>query len=415
MQGKQALEGIKVADFTWAGVGPITSKYLADHGATVVHVESHSRLDICRGIRPFHNNIPHPDRTGIFANFNSSKCSISLDLNKPRGQELALELIKWADVVVESYTPKAMKAWGLDYESVRRVKPDIVYLSTCMQGQYGPHSSYRGWGFQAASLAGAYHISGWPDRKPSPPYGAYTDFVNPPFGVTALLAALDYRRRTGKGQHIDQSQLETALHMFAPAIMDYALSGRIAARNGNRLPYAAPHGAYRCQGDDRWCTIAVFSDEEWRAFCKATGEPPWTSDPRFSTLLGRKRNEDELDRLVEEWASSHSAEEVMAIMEAAGVAAGVVQNTRDLYQDPQLAHRGHFRWLQHSVMGSVPYDGPAFRLPKTPDQQSASPALGEHNEYVLKEILGLSDDEIADLLVEGVITTEADIRFGITA
>lgn len=412
MSEKQALDGIKVVDFSWSAVGPLIAKHLADHGATVIHVESHTHPDPVRLMRPFKDNIPGIDRSAWFANYNSSKYGISLNLNKPRAPEIALKLVKWADVLVESYTPGTMKRWGLDYQSVRQVKPDIVYCSTTIFGQYGALSSYRGYGNLAAAFAGINHLSGWQDRPPVIPYGAYTDFTSPRFAVASILAALDYRRRTGKGQHIDQSQVEAGLQVLATTLMDYAINGRAANRDGNRLPYAAPHGAYRCLGDDRWCVIAVFTDEQWANLVKAMGEPPWTGDPKFATLLARKEHEDELDRLVEAWTSERTPEQVMAVLQSLGVPAGVVETAKDLFADPQLKHRNHFRWFEHSVIGRHAYDGPAFRLSRTPDRQSAAHCLGEHNEHVYKRILGMSDDEIAELLIGGVITTEADLLTG---
>jgi benzylsuccinate CoA-transferase BbsF subunit len=409
MERAGALEGVKVVDFGLAGVGPLHAKCLGDHGATVIRVETHTRPDVQRLSRPFKDNEPGIDRSGMFTTCNSSKYSITLDLAQPKGKEIALRLVKWADVICVGMIPSAVKRLGLDYGSLERVKPDIIYLSTSLMGEYGPYAEIAGFGFQACAVTGIFHLMGWPDRMPGGLWGAYTDYISPYFGVAAILAALDYRRRTGKGQHLDESQVECALHFVAPVVMDYGITGRVLNRNGNRLPYAAPHGVYPCQGDDRWIAIAIFSDDDWQALCKVIGTPKWTKDPKFATFKGRKENEDELDRLIAEWTNTLTAEEVMFRMQGAGVPTGVVQNTKDLFEDPQLKHRRHFRWLHHSVMGPHCYDGPAFRLSKTPDEQFAAPALGEHNEYVYKDALGLSDDEIAELLIEKVITTDADL------
>jgi benzylsuccinate CoA-transferase BbsF subunit len=409
MQRKGALEGIKVADFGWITTEPLTTKYLADHGATVVRVESHTRVDIIRISAPYKDEIADINHAVWFGHDNSSKLGISLDLTKAKGKEVALKLIKWGDIVGEGYTPGVMKRWGLGYDEVKKVKPDIIYYSTCMYGQAGPYSRHPSYGYQGAAAAGSTELTGWPERGPSTPYGAYTDFTTPRYGVAAILAALDYRRRTGKGQYIDLAQLEEAVDLLAPVVLDYTVNGRVAKRNGNKSPWAAPHGVFRCQGDDRWCTLAVFNDEEWSAFCDTIGNPDWTREARFATVAGRKKNESELNRLVEDWTGQHPPEEVMKLMQAAGVPSGVVQNMRDMAEDPQLKYRGHYRVLEHSVMGYHRYDAVGFRLSKTPDSQFAAPALGQDNEYVYKELLGLSDDEVADLLVEGVITTEADL------
>jgi len=409
MKRRQALEGIKVADFSWVIVGPLSMKHLADHGATVVRVESHTRPETSRLSGPYKDNITSIEHSGFYPTYNSSKYGISLDLTKPRGREIALRLIMWADVVAESYTPGTMKEWGLDYESVAKLKPDIIYVSTCQYGQYGPLAQLPGYGQLAAALSGISNAIGWPDLLPSTNAIAHTDFICPHFVVATVMAALDYRRRTGRGVYLDQSQLEAAVHFFAPPVMDYLVNNRIMERSGNRLPYAAPHGAYPCRGNDRWCAIVVFSDEEWRGLCDAMGNPEWTQDPKFATFLGRKENEDELDRLVGQWTINFTAEEVMSLMQAKGVAAGVVEDLKDMFEDPQLKHYGFLRYFEHPVMGEISYQGPPFRLSKTPDGQFSAPCLGQHNEYVYKELLGLSDEEIAELLIEKVITTEADL------
>jgi benzylsuccinate CoA-transferase BbsF subunit len=222
--------------------------------------------------------------------------------------------------------------------------------------------------------------------------------------MLAILAALDYRRRTGKGQHLDFSQFEVGIHFMASLILDDAVNGRVASRIGNRYPYAAPHNAYRCRGKERWCAIAVFTDEEWESFCKVIGDPSWTNDPEFSTFLGRKRNEDELDRLVEGWTIKYPATEVMTMMQAAGVAAGVVETGEDLLEhDLQLKHRHAFWELDHPEIGKHYAPGPPFVLSKTPSELRRSPLLGEHSEYALKGMLGMSDQEIADMVIEGVL------------
>jgi crotonobetainyl-CoA:carnitine CoA-transferase CaiB-like acyl-CoA transferase len=409
MSSKKPLEGLKVADFSWVIVGSLTTRYLSDHGATVVKIESHARPDDMRYVSPFKDNIPGIDNSGAFALLNSSKYSISLNLSKPKGREIAWKLIEWADLVAESFTPKQMKHWGLDYESVRKRKADIIYFSTTARGQYGLYALNPGYGPLVSALSSAYHLSGWADRGPTPPYGAYSDVVCPRLAVSAILAAVDYQRRTGMGQHIDQSQLESTISFFAAPCMDYDVNGRNMNRQGNRIPYAAPHGVFPCRGEERWCAIAVFNDTQWQSFCKAIGDPPWSKNSKFATLLARKQNEDDLERLVKEWTQDHTAEEVESLLQQYHVPASVVESCKDLYEDPQLQHRGHFRIIEHPVIGPLAYSGPAFRLSKTRDQQSNAPCLGEHNEFVLKELLGISDDQFAGYLAEGAITSEADL------
>lgn len=405
--GKQIFEGVKVADFTWVGVGPITTKNLADHGATVVRIESHTHLDTLRVAPPFKDGVPGVDRSAFVADYNSSKYGVSLDLNTPKGIEIARRFVLWADVVAESFSPKAMVKWGLDYESARKIKPDIIYFSASQQGHGGPHGGFIGFGMMMASLAGFGHLTGWPDRLPAIPYGAYTDFISPFYGSIALVAALDHRRKTGLGQHLDLSQLECGIQFLAPVQLDYAVNGREWCRVGNRDPSAAPHNAYPCKGNDSWCAIAVFTDEEWAAFCRVLGGPEWTREERFSTLRNRRRNEGEMDRLIGEWTLDYTPREVMEMMQGAGVASGVVQSAQDQFDDPQVRHRDFFQYLDHPVIGRHAYDGFSFELSKTPGKlRSAGPCLGQHNELVYKEILGMTDDEIGDLMAEGVITTE---------
>jgi benzylsuccinate CoA-transferase BbsF subunit len=360
--------------------------------------------------RPYKDNVSGLNNSGSFTGCNNSKYSITLDLRKPKGKDLALKLIQWADVVMVGMPPGAMDRLGLGYEDAKKVKPDIIYYYTSQLGNYGPYSAFAGFGNHASAMSGLYSLTGWADDEPLGQYaGAYIDATSPRFGVIAIMAALDYRRRTGKGQFIDQSQLEAATQLLLPLFMDCSITGRVALRSGNRLPYASPHGVFRCQGDNRWVAVAVSEDQEWQAFCRVMGKPELAGNRKFSTLQARKENEDEIESLIEEWTASHTPEEIMGWLQAAGVPSGVVNNGKDLFDDPQLKHRGHFRFLKHSVMGEHSYSGPAYRLSKTPDEQFAAPSLGEHNEYVLTEVLKLSDDEIADLLVEGAVTTDADL------
>jgi len=401
---KQLLEGVKVADFCWALAGPRSVKILSDHGAEVIKIEGRKkRLDNQRVTAPFKDNIVGVNRAAIFNPYNTGKLSVALNLAHPKGVEIAKRLVTWADVVTENFSGGSMKRMGLGYEELKKVKPDIIMLSSCVQGQTGPHASLQGFGIHLAALAGFRNITGWPDREPAG-LEVYTDFIVSHFAVPTILAALLYRNRTGKGQYLDMSQYESALHLLTPLILDKEVNGRVATRMGNHLDNAAPHGTYRCYGEDRWCAIAVFTDQEWDSFCNVIGNPEWTKDQKFNTLLARNKYEEELDILVETWTVNQSAEEVMHLMQAAGVAAGVVETVEDIIEhDPQLKHR-HFHWrLAHPEMGNYIASGPSFVLSKSPCELQRAPLLGEHNEYVLKDILGMSDDEIADLVIEGVV------------
>ncbi len=330
----QVFEGVKVADFTWAIAGPFTTKYLADHGAEVIHIESIRHIDVLRVAPPYKDRQPGVNRSAYGANPHRNKYGIALNLSLPKGIEVAKRIIRWADIVAENFVPGTMKKWGLDYEELKMINPSVIMTSLSNQGQTGPYADHSGIGYQLTALAGFGHITGWPDRGPTVPYGAYTDYIAPRFAATALIAALDYRRRTGKGQYLDLSQYEAAIHFLSPLVLDFTVNKRVAGRPGNRCSYAAPHGVYPCCGDDRWCAIAVFSDEDWQGFCRALGNPDWIQAPRFATLKDRKEHEDELDSLIAEWTSGFSAHEVMTKMQEAGVAAGVVNNCEDLFEDP---------------------------------------------------------------------------------
>lgn len=400
---KQALTGIKVLDFGWALAGSLTTKHLADHGAQVVRVESINRPDLTRTSRLIsRSKANNPDDKPWFTYVNTSKYSISLNLKHPKAKGVTDKLIRWADVINENFTPGTMDKLGLGYEYVRTIKPDIVMLGASVYGQTGPHS--RTWGVDGTgtSLSGHRNLTGWSDRWPvastTAPYG---DILLPFFSALAIVSALDYRRRTGKGQYIDASMLEVLIHDTVPALLDWEFNGHLQIRIGNRITYAAPHGVFPCIGEDRWCAIAVFTEQEWRAFCNILGNPPWTTEARFETLELRKANENALEEFVADWTKKHSAEDVMYKMQNAGVAAGVVQNVQDLLEnDPQLKEREFMIQLEHPVIGTFSHPTPAYKLLKTKAQMRTSPCFGEHTEFVCKQLLGMSDDEFIDLLQE---------------
>jgi len=391
---RKLFQGIRVVDFTWALSGPISTKHLSDLGAEVIKIETRVRLDIQRTGSKF----------GSFNQHNSGKLAITINLKKPKGLELMKQLIAKSDIVVDNFAGGAMDKMGLGYEVLRGIKPDIIMLSSCMQGQTGPFARHPGIGFRLTALTGFNHITGWPDRQPGW-IGAYTDFVAPRYNILGIMAALEYRRRTGKGQYIDVSQFESGVQFMAPLILDYAVNKHQAIRMGNQSEYAAPHNAYRCLGEDRWCAISVFTDQEWESFCGVIGNPKLTSDARFANLADRKTNEEELDKLVNEWTSKRSAEEVMNAMQAAGVPAGVLETGEDLMEhDPQLKHRQFFTELDHPEVGKYRTNsGAHFKLSKCDYDLVRAPLLGEHNEYVFKGILGVPDDEYGRLVEDGTI------------
>jgi len=388
---RKLLEGIRVIDITVYVTGPITTQILSDCGAEVIKIETESRrMRIGAAVG---GTDRYPNDTG--------KLSVSINFTSPKGLELAHRLIAQSDIVVENMAGGALARRGLGYEDLKKIKPDIIMLSSCIQGQTGPHSSHAASGYKLSALTGYNHITGWPDRAPTY-VGAYTDWIAPRYNVIAIMAALDYRRRTGKGQYLDMSQFEAGVQFMTPLILDDVVNKRVANREGNKHHYAAPHNAYRCIGEDRWCAIAVFNDTEWQSFCDVIGNPLLSQDPRFATLLARKENEAELDRLISEWTNKHTPEAVMAMMQEVGVAAGIVENVvAQMEDDPQLKHR-HFFWeVDSPEEGTVPT--PVNNTYRLSLRIREDPSLGEHNAYVFKDILGMSDKEISELVNEGVI------------
>jgi crotonobetainyl-CoA:carnitine CoA-transferase CaiB-like acyl-CoA transferase len=396
--------GLKVADFTWLMAGPVATKYLADHGATVIRIETANPPCRLRAAGPYKDGVPGANRSQFFGDFNTSKLSISLDLKNPAGRDVARRLIEWADVVVENFTPGTMNDLGIGYEWAKQVNPSVIFASSCLMGQTGPAAAFAGYGYHAAAIAGFYEVTGWPDLAPDGPWSAYTDVVSPRFFATTILAALDRRRRTGSGEHIDISQAEAALTFLAPQFLDYQINGRVATRAGNRSDVYAPHSIYVCAGDDQWCAIAVETDEQWQALRQGLGDPEWARDARFRSADGRIAAQDEIDAQISDWTRERPPYEVMRLLQEAGVPAGVAQRSSDLLNDPQLAHRGFHHYMEHPEMGNIPYSGHEFRIrgydsgPRFP-----APCLGQHNEQVMREILRMTDEEMVEVLAAGAV------------
>ncbi len=396
----RAFEGLKVADFAWVGVGPIIAKALADHGATVVHIESSTRPDVLRLGPPFKDGEAGLDRSQFFANFNSSKRGLALNLSLPEGRELAERMIAWADVLVESFIPGVLDGLGLGYKSLAANRPDLVMLSTCLCGQTGLDATYRGFGTQGSALAGLHGLTGWPDRPPIGTWGAYTDFIAPRYGVAALAAAIFERNRTGVGQYLDLGQVEAAIHFIEPLILDYTVNGRVAEAAGHRSDHACPHGVYQAAGTERYVAIACETSGHWQALCKLAALGDIVAPE--ATLADRLASGDKLDAALAAWCRDQDPWDLEALLLRAGVPAAVVLRPSDLYTDAQLAHRGFFVNCEHGVMGNTPYDGPATIFSETPARLHAAPFMGQHTDEVLREVLGMSDAEIAEYAASGV-------------
>lgn len=397
------LDGIKVLDFSWVIAGPKATKYLANLGATVVRIESEERLDFLRAYPPFPDGISGINRSGTFAFLNDGKYGMEINNKHPKARAVLEKLIKWADVVVENFTPGAMERMGMAYEELRRINPEIVMLRASMLGQTGPYANQTGLGTMLQAYAGFSNLVGWPDRIPVGTAAPYTDYPSACFNAIGVLAGLDYRRRRGNGVCIDLSQLEASQQALLPVLLDYTANHRIMKAEGNRHPNACPHGAYPCQGEDRWCLISIFNEKEWEALKDIMGHPEWVDDDRFSSLESRKENEEELNNLISSYTKDFSPEDMMNRLQEAGVPAGMVYNGRDLHECPQLAHRDHLVRLKHQEMGEVNYDSPPFRFSHTPlRMEMPSPCVGEHTEMVCREFLNMSDEEFFELLSEGV-------------
>ncbi len=396
------LAGIKIADFGWFMVGPLTIKPFSDFGADVIRVESTARLDALRLVGPFKDDVPDPECSGEFAQVRTGARALNIDLGTEQGMAIARRLVKWADVVFNNFSAGAMDRMGLGHEAVRELNPDVIVLSCSGQGQDGPHAQGKGGGGHYAALAGFNELTGWPEGEPGY-LSAYTDFIAPRFNVPLLLAALDHRRRTGQGQYFDVSQYEAGVHWLAPSLLDYTVNGRVAERLGNRQPDAAPHGAYRCAGE-RWCVIAVTSDAEWQSLCAGMQAPDLAADPRFTTIQDRKANEDELDRIVEVWTKQRDAREVMTLLQGCGVPAGVVQTGEDVLEhDPQLRHRNFYQRLEHPALGSYRAPQSSFRLSDAPCELQRARLIGEDTYAVLSATLGYSDEEIERFALAGAL------------
>ncbi len=392
MINQPVLHNIRILDFTWVLAGPYATRILADFGAEVIKVQP-----------------PLPEAEdkfsrGYYNTWNRNKLGITLNLNKPEGVAVAKKLVKISDAVVENFTPRVMANWGLDYANLKKIKPEIIMLSMSTMGNTGPWRDYTGFGSTIQAFSGMTYLTSLPGKPPLGLGTSYADHVAGLIGCLALLGALEHRQKSGEGQYIDLSQTEAMSSLLGGAILDYQIEGREVEPVGNSSTEAAPHGVYRCKGDDRWCAIAVFTDGEWRGFKRALGNPPWAEDKNFATFAGRLKNKARLDRLVEDWTKEHTAEKVVALLQGEGVAAGVVQDASDLAKDPQLKERGFFVELEHPELGKTISDAVPVRLSTTPARYSrAAPLMGQDNDYVYRELLGMSEGEVAKLRQQGVV------------
>jgi benzylsuccinate CoA-transferase BbsF subunit len=402
--GEGIFAGLTVLDFTWAAAGPIITKQLSDNGATVVKIESGSHPDSVRLGAPFKDAKPGINRSGFFADFNSSKRSVAVDMGSDEGRALVLRMAAWADVVAENFRPGVMDRWGLGYDRMREVNPRLIYVSSSLYGDDGPWSGLAGFGAQGAAAAGIHGLTGWPDRPPAVPKGAYTDSTSPRYAMAALTAALIWRARSGLGQRIELSQVETTVEILAPQLLEYQLTGTAPGRAGNALPGRRLHAVLPCAGDDAWIAVEVRTDAEWAGLLGALDRYGDTEPLRKLTAVQSLDRPAEVERLVAEITATADRFELMDRLQAARVPSGVVLSGSDLLADRRLRSRGHFWALAHPEMGTLDYNGPAYRLERTPSRlTSAAPLLGEHTDEVMRTVLGLDEAEIARLHANGVL------------
>ena len=400
---KNLFEGLKVADFSWIAAGPLISKDFANLGATVLRVETENRIDTLRFLPPFKGD---PGiRTGhTCANMNQSKYGIALDFTTEKGLEVAYKMVEWADVVVQNFTPGTAERLGLGYETLRQKKPDIVMLYTCMRGQTGPERQHTGFGLHGAALGGFVSITGWPDRKPQAPWGAYTDFISPRYAQSALAAALYHRDITGEGQCIDVSQIEASIHFLAPMILDYSENGRIIERPGHDSEWGCPHGVYATQGVERYVAIEVRTQDQWRALCRIAPEVG-AAGGESASLTERLKRREAIDAALSTWCADRDAAKTALELREAGTPAYPVLRATDFTSDAQLAAREFFVELEHAEIGRELFDGAVTIFSDTPSTPKwAGPLIGQHTFDVMKDILGYDEDEIADIAASGALT-----------
>ena len=395
------LSDVKILDLMWVMAGPAATRVFADWGATVVRVESSHKIEGARTFQPFLNDEGGSENSGLFQNLNAGKLGLTVAMDNPEARDLILDLVRWADVVCESFSPKAMAGWNLTYEDLRAVKPDIIMTSSCLFGQDGPMSELAGFGTMGASMSGFYEMTGWPDRDPAGVMGAYTDYVSPRYLEIAILAALDHRRRTGEGQYIDLSQAEASMNFLTPYLLGWTVNGQLAPRIGNADPSMVPHSIHSCSGDDEWVAVACENDEQWHSLCDLLEFPP---DWGGLDLAGRQVLKEDIEAAIGAWTSTREGSEVHSTLQAIGVPAHAVQDSTAIAGDPQLQHRNHFREASHGEHGSMWVEGTRFSMSRSADTvRDAAPTLGQHTFDVLEQVLGYDADHIAKLAVAGVL------------
>ncbi len=397
------LEGIRIADFSWVLAGPYATMLLAYLGAEVIKIESRKRLDQTRTGSPTLGQANTVETSTSFNEVNVNKLSVTLDLSSPTGVELAKQIVRISDVVVENMRPGVMDRLGLGYKDMEKIKPDIIMLSCSSYGATGPYREYTGFAPHFAAFGGLAYMTGYPDGEPNP----MTNSIDNRVGTTAsfaILAALIFRQRTGQGQYIDLSCPEALSVLIGDTIMDYVMNQRLPSRMGNRDSIMAPHNCYRCKGEDKWISIAVSTDEEWKTLCQAMNNPPWTKDKAFSDSYDRYQNQEHLDRLIENWTINYDNYKLMKLLQDLHIAAMPSFNAEEIFSDPHIKTRVNVNEVQHPVMGKKVVLNPPWKFSETPARiEKSAPLLGEHNLYIFNELLGIPREDITKLMEDKII------------
>ena len=389
------LQGLRVVDLTRIVAGPYTTRMLADYGAEVIKIQS---AKMATGIES--NTTPY------FCAWNRNKRSITLDLDYPEAREIFLNLVKISDIVVENFSPRVMSNWDLDYATLQKSNARLIMLSMSGTGQTGPWKDFAAYGPTVQSLGGLTYLTSYSQDAPMGFGYAYADVVSGLYGTISILAALEHRDRCGQGQYVDLSEYEAVCTTIGPALIDACFNQNQIVPQGNDAGQrpAAPYGCYPCSGEDRWCVIAVFTEDEWQSLCGVLGNPAWSKEDQFSSLAGRQKHKDILDSHIAEWTAGRTAENVVDCLQQAGIAAGVVQNAEDLANDPQLSANNFFTSLNHPVLGEIKTDTYPIKFKNCRQAPwKASPLLGEANQYVFEELLGMAQTTIRSYIEQGII------------
>ncbi|MBI4571631.1 MAG: CoA transferase [Chloroflexi bacterium] len=402
------LHGIRVLDLSKVWAGPYCTRLLGDLGAEVIKVEAAGAWDMTRSLSLLSSSEERIyNRSAYFNHYNRNKYGCTIDLGRPEGRALAIRLAAMSDVVIENFRSDVMAQFDLTYEALRSVRPDVIMVSMPSHGLEGPEARHVAYGTHIEQLGGLVSLNGYPD---GPPQRSGISSGDPLAGATAAaatLAALLHRRWTGEGQHVEVAQWEAFLPFLGEFFVEHSMTGRPPERRGNRHASMAPHGAYPCRDEDTWVAVAVASDAEFAALCGVIGRPELARDERFADVVSRHRNQDALDEIVSAWTRTRTHREAATELQAAGVSAAPVLEIPEMVADPHLAARGFWVEVTHREAGTWTMDGPAWRFSLTPPHvRLPAPAFGEHNEYVLRGLLGLSDEEVAALEAAGVTARE---------